>query len=154
MKHVVNILRVELGGILLWAVLLVVFFETDLLATGYYAGDGGAEYVINLAAILMLIIFLPFSLKLLSFRRIKAMFKNEDEATVCRIYRHWSEVRLALLAVMLWSDICFYYLTLNDTGFMCALIAVLGLCFCFPSEGKLIYETGWDARNDECVKDK
>lgn len=154
MKHVVNILRVELGCTILWAAILAALFETGLLEAGYYAGNGMAEYLIDLAAVVMMIVFVPFSLKLLSFRRIKAMFVDCDEAAACRIYRHWSEVRMALLAVMLWSDICFYYLTMDNTGLMCALVAVLGLCFCVPSVDKLIYETGWKAQDGGNVTDK
>lgn len=142
MKRVVNRLRVEMALVFAWAAVLAVLFETGVLSVGYYAGDGLAEYIMNLTSVLMVIVFVPFSLKLMSFRWVKAQFGRGDEAVVCRAYRRWSEVRMALLAVTMWSNVSFYYLTLDNTGLMCALIAVVCFCFCIPSVDKLVYETG------------
>lgn len=142
MEQTIRRLRVEIGFVFLWAAVLVGLFEWDVLDAGYYSGDGRAEYFMNLVGILMIFIFVPFSLKLMSFNRVKASFNVGDANKVCRAYCRWSEIRMALLAVTMWSNICFYYLTQDNTGFLCALIVLLGLCFCFPSADKLTYETG------------
>lgn len=137
-----------------WAAALAVLFETGVWPAGYYAGDGMAEYVMNLTSVLTVIAFVPFSLKLMSFKWVKARFGQGDEAAACRAYRRWSEVRMALLAVTLWSNVSFYYLTQDNTGLMCALIAVVCFCFCIPSADKLMYETGLKSPDAQHGTDK
>lgn len=154
MKHVVNILRIEFCLAFLWAAVIVLLFEADGLEAGDYVEDGMATYCINLAGILMMLVSLPFALKLMTFRRVKSRFETGDEAVTLRAYRRWSEVRIALLSATMWCNICFYYLTQTNTGCMCALIAVLGLCFCFPSVDKLVYETGMKGSGCGSATDK
>ncbi len=154
MKRIVNILRAEMAFVFVWAAVLVTLFETGVWSAGYYAGDDMAEYVMNLTSVLTVIVFVPFALKLMNFRWVKSMFGQEDETATCRSYRRWSEVRLALLAVTLWSNISFYYLTLHNTGLMCALIAMVCFCFCVPSVDRLVYETGIKLPDTKCRTDK
>jgi hypothetical protein len=63
-------------------------------------------------------------------------------------YKRWSEVRMAMLAVTGWTNIVFYYLTLDSTGSICALITALALCFCWPSREKFENETGLELNHD------
>ncbi|MCD8317791.1 MAG: hypothetical protein LUC45_02545 [Paraprevotella sp.] len=137
----IKILRLEFSFVFLWAAVLLVLFESGIWPSGELADDAAVCYNLSVVGIFMVIILIPMSLKLMSLRTVKASFAAEDSAIVERNYRRWCEIRMAILAVTGWTNLVFYYLTLDSTGGFCALITALALCFCWPSQDKFVYET-------------
>ena len=95
-------------------------------------GNELADYYINLTGIIMVIVLVPMALKMMSFRVVKSSYSVDFPQRSGLKYKRWSEVRMAMLAVTGWTNIVFYYLTLDSTGSICALITALALCFCWP----------------------
>lgn len=141
MKKMIRILQLEWVAIYVWAFILVALFELEVFPVGEMAGNAVAEYYLSLAGIAMMVVLVPMSLKLMTFRMVKASFAK-DEVSARSGYKRWSEVRMAMLAVAGWSNLGFYYLTLNSTSSFCALIVALALLFCRPSRDKFEGETG------------
>mgnify|MGYP000069627356 FL=1 len=100
----------------------------------------------------MVIVLVPMALKMMSFRVVKSSYSVGSPQRSGLKYKRWSEVRMAMLAVTGWTNIVFYYLTLDSTGSICALIAALALCFCWPSREKFENETGLELNHDGGVK--
>lgn len=140
-------MQLEWAGIYMWAFILIALFEFEVFPVGEVAGNAVAEYYLSLAGIAMIIIMVPMSLKLMSFRMVKASFAKNG-MSVCSGYRRWSEIRMAMLAVAGWSNLVFYYLTLNPTASVCALIVALALLFCWPSGDKFEGETGQEWKKE------
>lgn len=142
-EKIVKTLRIEMAAVLLWAILLIALFETEVLPSGWAVGQAAAEYYMSMTGVMMLLILVPVALKLFSFRFVRRVFSGTDVVMLPRRYRFWSEIRLAMLAVTGWINLTFYYLTLDTSCAFCALVALLALCFCWPSAEKLEHETGW-----------
>ncbi len=96
----------------------------------------------------MVIVLVPMALKMMSFRVVKSSYSVDFPQRSGLKYKRWSEVRMAMLAVTGWTNIVFYYLTLDSTGSICALITALALCFCWPSREKFENETGLELNHD------
>lgn len=141
MKRQIRRLQIEFAFIFVWALVLVVLFECDWLPKGIFAGDVRAEYYMNVAGVVLLIVMVPLALKLLSLRSVRAALAQAGGNALPHRYRLWSEVRLAMLAVTGWYNLTFYYLTMNTSGSFCAAVAALALCFCWPDEYKAQIET-------------
>ncbi len=149
MENVIKKLRIEFYLVFVGAFVLAGLFELDVWTPGWAAvGNERADYYVNLTGIIMVIVLVPAALKVMSFRTVKSSFStNFPEQSALR-YKRWSEVRMAMLAVTGWANIVFYYLTLDSTGAICALITALALCFCRPSREKFAEETGLEPNHD------
>ena len=118
------------------AILLIIIFETGMLANGIYAYDSMTNYVCEMIGIFLTIVCIPLALKLMSFSMVKRML-NQDSGkyfTLCA-------VRISLLALTLLYNVASYYLLGEDAtlGYL-ALMAVVAFLFIWPSRGKMDYE--------------
>lgn len=103
---------------------------------GLYADNARVSYVSETVGILMVASCVPVALKLFSWVLIRKIdMVSFPEAL--RLYFVWSSVRLLMLEVALIINILTYYLTLSNTGLLCALIALTASLFCIPSEKRL-----------------
>lgn len=118
------------------SVLLIIIFETGMLAKGIYAYDSMTNYVCEMIGIFLTIVCIPLALKLMSFSMIKRML-NQDSGK----YFTLSVVRISLLALTLLYNVASYYLLGEDAtlGYL-ALMAVVAFLFIWPSRGKMDYE--------------
>lgn len=132
--------------------------------TGLLSDNERAVYMGEALSILLTALCIPTSLKLFA-RAIRRFTDNADagivlradiaadaegteavshaaighvvNASVLRRYILWSGLRIALLALPLWVSLGVYYLTLSNTGALCAVITLIASLFCIPGERQL-----------------
>ncbi len=141
-KEIKRLLRLLQGEyILLWVLplLLAALYETGVMTEGLYADDAQVDYILQTAGILLAIGLIPVSLRLFSLSLVKYV-KNLSLPDALKSYRRWSEVRIGLLLVAVLVNLSAYYLTLNNTGVLCALMALAASLFCVPTRQRLLDE--------------
>ena len=143
MKKILFRLKIEYVAIWFAAILLVILFESDCLLPGGFAGEDRIVYLAQTLSILITLGCIPLALKLFSidFIRKRLSVKNDSNRLVA--YRFWSEVRMCLLVFPLIVNLLLYYLTMEISSAYCALIVVLAMLFCWPSEVRLVNETSF-----------
>lgn len=145
-KPVVKQLYVQYILFWLLPILILIAFETGMLDSGFYAGDGRMEYMLETISILITIVCVPLALKLFSVVLIKRIDEVNLEQALNR-YVRWSGVRLLILEVAAVFNLVIYYLLLTNVGILCAGIAVTASLFCWPGEQRLREEL--NVTNDE-----
>ncbi|NDW11590.1 hypothetical protein D0T50_01650 [Bacteroides sp. 214] len=116
--------------------LLVLLFEANLFGMGMFAEDGRMQYILETLGVLLVIAEVPLSLKLFNIM-LKKMSAMENISDRLETYKTWSAVRLAMLETAAVLNIIIYYLTMNNIGGFCAVIALAASIFCFPSDSRL-----------------
>lgn len=133
-----TLFKLKIEYALLWALplLIIILGECDMEWVGLYADNARVSYVSETVGILMVASCVPVALKLFSWVLIRKIdMVSFPEAL--KLYFVWSSVRLLMLEVALIINILTYYLTLSNTGLLCALIALTASLFCIPSEKRL-----------------
>lgn len=147
-KAVTRKLQVQYGLYILGIILLAIFHETDIITVGVYAGDAVMEYALGTFSILMTIALVPLSLKLFSVIMEKKIQHVQLQKALV-LYKKWSIIRLMILALVTYLNLLIYYLTLNNIGGLCALIALTASVFCLPSERRVSEELQLNDNNDK-----
>lgn len=139
MRQLLRCLQIEYG--LIWALplLLAALYETGVMAEGAYAGDARMDYVLQTVGILLAVGLIPLSLRLFSLSLVKHV-KRLPFPEALKSYRRWSEIRIGLLLVPVLVNLSCYYLTLNNTGVLCALMALMASLFCVPTRRRMLDE--------------
>lgn len=135
-KRIIRRLWTEYVVVWLLAIGLFALNETGVLEEGGLAHDGRTSYVLQTATVLLTLCLIPVSLKMFSMaleKRVRPLPLPE----ALRAYLRWSEIRLALLAVVVMIGLTVYYSTLSSIGGLCALVGLLATLFCLPGEARL-----------------
>lgn len=135
-KRIVHRLWVEYAIVWLLAIGLLLLNETGVVEEGALAHDGRLCYVLQTATVLLTLCLIPVALKMFSLaldKRVKPLPRLEALRAYCR----WSEVRLAMLAVVVLIGLSVYYSTLSSIGGLCALVGLLATLFCLPGEARV-----------------
>ena len=127
-RQLLRYLQIEYVAVWVLPLLLVALYETGVMTEGAYAGDVRMDYVLQTVGILLAVGLIPLSLRLRSL----------PEAL--RSYRRWSEIRTGMLVVPVLVNLSFYYLTLNNTGVLCAMMALISSLFCVPTRKRMLDE--------------
>lgn len=130
--------RLWVDYLVMWALSLaiVLLYETGVMEEGLLAHNGSLCYVLQTSTILLALLAIPASLKMFSMVLNKRIVKLPlAEALVS--YQRWSEVRLALLAIVALVGLSVYYTTLSSIGGLCALIGLIATLFCLPNEKRM-----------------
>lgn len=141
-KKIRQLLRcLQLEYALMWALplLLVLLYETGVMTEGAYAGDARMDYVLQTVGILLAVGLIPLSLRLFSLSLVKHV-KQLSLPDALKSYRRWSEVRTGMLLIPVLVNLSFYYLTLNNTGVLCAMMALIASLFCIPTRKRMLDE--------------
>lgn len=135
-KNVFKSLKIQYLSFWIAPLLLIVAGETELLPVGIKADSVRAVYVFETIGILLTAISVPLSLKLFSL----VLSKKIDQLTfpiALNRYMLWGAVRLAVLEFAVVFNLAGYYLTLSNTGALCALIGLTASLFCVPSQKRM-----------------
>lgn len=132
-------LQIEYAGVWGLPLLLVTLYETGIMAEGVYAGDARMDYILQSVGILLTVGLIPLSLRLFSLSLAKHV-KQLSLPQALKSYRRWSEVRIGMLLVPVLVNLSFYYLTLNNTGILCAMMALIASLFCVPTRRRMLDE--------------
>lgn len=109
---------------------------TSIVEEGALAHDGRLCYVLQTATVLLTLCLIPVSLKMFGMaleKRVRPLPLPES----LRSYLRWSEIRLAMLAVVVMIGLTVYHSTLSSIGGLCALVGLLATLFCLPGEERL-----------------
>lgn len=131
-------LLVEYCMFWLIALLLVAAFECGWLEEGGLVGQDRWEFALETASILLTLALIPGALRL--FSRKVLTWRALPLLEALKAYHRWNLIRLIMLAVIAWGNLVLYYLTLNNIGGLCALLACLAALFCVPGKWKLMNE--------------
>ena len=97
------------------------------------------DYVLQTVGILLAVGLIPLSLRLFSLSLVKNV-KQRSLPEALKSYRRWSEIRTGMLVVPVLVNLSFYYLTLNNTGVLCAMMALIASLFCVPTRKRMLDE--------------
>lgn len=142
-KKLARVLKIEYGVFILLPVLLSIFYELDWLPAGYYADDGRMQYILGTTGILLALALVPLSLKLFNFGPVKRIKEMPLERAIRR-YKACCSLRTGMLEAVVLTNIAFYYLTLQNTGLLCAFIGIVASFFCIPGENRIRQELDFD----------
>ena len=135
-RQLLRYLQIEYVAVWVLPLLLVALYETGVMTEGAYAGDVRMDYVLQTVGILLAI---PLSLRLFSLSLVKNV-KQRSLPEALKSYRRWSEIRTGMLVVPVLVNLSFYYLTLNNTGVLCAMMALIASLFCVPTRKRMLDE--------------
>lgn len=129
--------RLQAEFIVVWLLVIGLFglYETGILEEGILAHDGRVCYILQTASILLTLCLIPASLKMFGQAMGKSI-ENEQTDMFLKRYQRWSEIRLALLAIVILIDLSVYYTTLSSIGGLCAVVGLTATLFCWPENIK------------------
>ena len=111
------------------SLLMIILFETDILAPGSCGGNMTAEFYTLMAAELITICVVPLALWMFRAKTIKQKLISGKEHSLLR----FGILRLSLLIVPMVANTLLYYMfMLPSFGYM-AIILFLSIFFVFPS---------------------
>jgi len=127
-----NKLRLVFAGIFVVCIIIAVLYYIDVL----HIGGGHADFWMDTAVMCITIILIPFGLKLLHFKTIKARIANDEKC-----YYRWAVTRLCIMAVPLFLNLSQYYAQdMKATPGYMALMVAIAMCFIWPSDERMNYE--------------
>lgn len=138
-KQLLQWLQLEYVWVWVLPLVLVALYETGVMTEGAYAGDVRMDYILQTVGILLAVGLIPLSLRLFSLSLVKHV-KQLTLPEALKSYRRWSEVRIGMLLVPVLVNLSFYYLTLNNTGILCAMMALIASLFCIPTRKRMLDE--------------
>lgn len=138
-KQLLQCLQVEYLLVWILPLLLVILYETGVMTEGMYAGDVRMDYILQSVGILLAVGLIPLSLRLFSLSLVKNV-KQLSLPEALKSYRRWSEIRIGMLLVPVLVNLSFYYLTMNNTGVLCAMMALIASLFCIPTRKRMLDE--------------
>lgn len=133
---ILKMLKAELA--VAWIVFGVVMLlgETGIITNGSVLPNTQEEFTMNCCCVLSTLLIIPLSMKLFTLNTTKGLRRmNKDEAL--DFYHMWSGIRLTLITAVMAFNAAAYYITLNNTGVLCAIICLCITFFCWPSRSKL-----------------
>lgn len=135
-NRLLKTLKIEFLASWLIAIVAAVMGQVDIIPNGIVQPHSNAEFKLNTMVIILTVVGVPTSLKLFSLNTTKGLRRmNNDEAL--RSYHVWSTVRMAVLTADTILGFVAYYLSLNVTGLLCALVAMATTFYCWPVEHKI-----------------
>lgn len=148
-----RLLPVRLAYAGLWVVtaLLVALWETDVMPRDYVPSSPDTDYALSLVSVVTAIGGTYLALRLMSFKRLRRRLKATvaDEPANVRAYLGLSAVRVGIIATAIFVNIVIYYASTYVTSARyCALIALIGAVFCWPSDVERRHLSGENAEAD------
>ena len=147
-KRLKNILQIEYITFIILALLFSFAYEIGWLEEGRYATDVRMQYILESIGIIVATCFVPLALKLFGWVMEKKIRKRALTSAI-KLYRLMGEIRLMLLALVVFINIYVYYATLDNIGGLCALIGVTASLFCLPSAKKIESELDLTKNTEE-----
>ena len=121
--------------LLLTAAATIFLFETGILQKGGLSTYNNNRYIIDVTVIFLTIGLIPLARK--KFGKSMEKVKNADDETILKTYRRESEIRLALLFVVIITNIGLYYGSGNESMIYCALAGLVAYTLSYPSNKEM-----------------
>lgn len=110
--------------------------ETDIIPNGLIMPNSTGEFKANTVVVILTVIGVPLALKLFSLNTTKGLRRMDNDEAL-KAYHVWSVVRMTILCLDAALGLAAYYVTLNVTGALCALVALAASVCCWPSSSKI-----------------
>lgn len=133
-KEILKSLRINHLFSLFAAILVIVMFETGMLAKGALASvvPSGSIYVIEVVAVMLTVLLVPLAIKGFTNTLTKNLGRSEEE--FLKLFAKKGFQRIALLFIALLVNEFVYY-GLDYTGsFYCGLLALGSLIYSYPTK--------------------
>ncbi|KAA6341171.1 hypothetical protein EZS27_011010 [termite gut metagenome] len=138
-KHTLKTLYIQFLFFVFIPIILAIAYETDILSVGLYADDVRMRYIMETIGILVVIACVPAALMLFRFVQ-KREIENVALPVALKRYVYLCAVRLSLLEIAVVLNVIVSYITLNNLGGFCVLMALTASAFCLPSKKRLYAE--------------
>lgn len=133
-KEILKSLRINHLFSLFAAILVIVMFETGMLAKGALASvvQSGGIYVIEVVAVMLTVLLVPLAIKGFTNTLTKNLGRSEEE--FLRLFARKGFQRIALLFVALLVNEFVYYGLDYMGSFYCGLLALGSLIYSYPTK--------------------
>lgn len=150
-KNILKSLRINHIFSLFAAVLVIVMFETGLLAKGALASvvSSGVEYVIEVVTIMLTVLLVPLAIKGFSGALNKSLGCSEEVFLALFAKKAFQRIALLFVALLL-NEFVYYGLDYNG-AFYCGLLALFSLLYSYPT--KMVLE-GYIEKNKCAAEEK
>jgi hypothetical protein len=118
-------------------VMLVVFYETELLPTGVMASDKQSEFLLTTLMELVTLGGIFLALRLFKFKKVHQILCSHRAPALMKL----GMLRLSLLLIPMQVNTLLYYLYMNPAFGYMAIILLLCLPFVYPSMNRCLDET-------------
>lgn len=129
MKETRNLLMGMFISATVFALIVVVLYETDILESGLFADDKNLEFLMTALMELVTLGCVFLALRLFKFKKIHEQLVAQKEFAL----RKWGALRLTLLLIPMVANVILYYMFMNTTFGYMAIIQLLCLPFVFPT---------------------
>jgi len=151
-KSLLVMLRTE--SCVAWILLIILFVigELGVIVNGSVEAGSDVEFKLNCACVLSTLLIVPLAMQLFLLNTTKGLRRmNKDEAL--DFYHMWSMIRLLLVSLCIAYNIIAYFMTLNTTGLLCALMGLAVSVYCLPTHKRVeefmkIVESDFVVKND------
>lgn len=138
-----RILKFNFFFSLSWVLLLVIIYETELLAPGTWADAHEMQFLLLSLMEILTIVCIPLALKLFVMKRVRRKLVEGKGEALLRL----GFIRHLLLWLPMIVNTYFYYNTMSAAFGYMAIILLLCMFFVYPSAARCYAET--EAPNEE-----
>ena len=137
MKETKNQLMCVFVAGIVWPLMIVCIYETEIVVPGLLATDKQSEFLLTFLMELMTLGCAFLALRLFKFEKIHQELITDKAVAL----RKWGVIRLVMLLFPLWADTLLYYIYMNTTFGYLGIILALCLPFVYPSMSRCEAET-------------
>ena len=137
MKETKNQLMCVFVADIVWPLMIVCIYETEVVVPGLLATDKQSEFLLTFLMELMTLGCAFLALRLFKFEKIHQELITGKAVAL----RKWGVIRLVMLLFPLWADTLLYYIYMNTTFGYLGIILALCLPFVYPSMSRCEAET-------------
>ena len=141
MKSISKKLTVIYMSLAALALVVILLYETDILAAGVMEEQKQSEFVLTALMELVSLGAAFMGLRLFKFKAVHNDLVSREEPAMWK----WGVIRLLILEVPMVVDTLLYYWYMNTTFGYLAVMLLLCLPFVFPSLNRCLAETSEEA---------
>lgn len=137
MEKTIKKLKAAFWSLLCAALFVSLVFESDLLVVGILTDSKQFEFVLTACMELFTIGSVPFALKLFKIKKVADSLAGGSPRSLLK----WGLVRMALLGILLFVNVVFYYLFMQVAFGYMAIILLISMLFVYPGRSRCLNET-------------
>lgn len=137
-KSLIRVLWIELVAAWLLAVVTLLLGQLDVIPNGTLVGEEHAtdEFALRIVCIMTTLVSIPLSIKLFSLNTTRGLRRLDNDEALAS-YHLWSAIRLLMMVCPAVLDIVSYYLVVDTSYVLCAVISLASTVLCIPSDNKV-----------------
>lgn len=140
MRQIQKSLMISFIGLLLFALLIIVAYESGCVEPGAMADDKVGQFWLQLIMEVLTIGLIPLALRLFKFGKVRTDLKNRGEKSLLM----WAMIRMDMLFLPMIANALFYEMTLSPAFGYLGIILFLCIFLIAPTnkrcEGELTFD--------------